>query len=150
MNEIPFDPEKILKTEKWLSQLEIQTLLAKVSYVILAQPNLDDKSPIRGHFTVFFNLQEVLPDDVVDQVLEKFVKDNNLIQVCNFHHGLGNVAFAKTNLDQPMPYFLPSDNKHEIEDAGKIKLFIFDFDANATEGFEGILKGQSGWSYISE
>ena len=140
----------ILKTQKWLTKKEIKTLLEKVSFIILAQPNLDERSFARIHFTVFFHTSEPIPDAAISSVGEKLAKDFHLSDIMNFSYTMGNVAFAKTNEPKPMPYHLPDQEQHELPEGDTQSMFIFDFDANAHEGFENIKKSMTGWTYIYE
>lgn len=142
----------ILKTEKWLNTAEIDALLEGVSFIILAQPNMDERSPSRIHISIFFHTPEAIPEEIVPQVLEKISHDYHLTDIIDFKYSLGDVAFAKTNEPTPMPYHLPSklEGDHSLEEGDTVKMFLFDFDANASEGFENVAKSMTGWTYVKE
>ncbi len=142
--------EDFLKTEKWLSDAEIFTLLQGVSYIILAEPNFAEGASTTSHFTIFFNTQEEIPDDITQQILEKFAQEHTLYDIENFQHMLADVAFAANNQETPMPMVINHQAEHTPyeEGAGSVKNYIFAFNANFKEGFEKTLEGFSGWSYV--
>jgi len=153
MKDIKFNPEQVLKTEKWFSKAEIEEILNNVEYIIMAEPNFNDTSMAQIHFTIFLNTQDVLPKEVINPILEKFSTEYKLKDVIDFQHQLADVAFAKTNQETPMPYHKITHDANSsaiLEDAGTIKNYIFDFNANAIEGFNQIRDGLTGWSYVYE
>jgi hypothetical protein len=136
----------ILKTQKWLSVDEINDNLKGVEFILMAAPTMDNDASTPVHFTLYLNTHEVLPDEIVSPVFDKFCKDYKITKVRDMINGLLPVAFALNDRDTAMPLlFLDGrENESELE---YTHLYVFDFEGNA-EGFkECKSESKTGWTY---
>lgn len=135
---------KPLSISTYLSHNEIQALLEKVDFIIMAAPSMLSAPEPSLHFTIILNTSDVIPEPIKLQLLEKFCFDYN---ITNPKHVLNNrerIAFAMTSQETPMP-------RHLIDDAEANTipwslLHIIDF-LGESEDFQEAKDGLSGWSY---
>ena len=133
-----------LQTEKYLDKSEIEAHLQGVEYIVMAQPSIRDDSPAPIHFTIFLNTPEVLPDEVITPVFEKFCTQYEISDVIDLISGLGVVAFSVTQQNTPMPLHLFKQD--EMKSMPNTKMYIYDFEADAAQ-FKEAKDGLTGWSY---
>ncbi|MEA2110501.1 MAG: hypothetical protein U9P71_00480 [Campylobacterota bacterium] len=133
-----------LQATRYLEKDELQSHLEGVEYIMMAQPSLRDDSPAPVHFTIFLNTQEALPNEVITPVFEKFCKQYNIFDVIDLISGIGVVAFSVTQQKTPMPMHL--FKQEEMKEMPNTKMYIFDFEADATE-FKEAKDGLTGWTY---
>ena len=133
-----------LKAKRYLDPDEIKTHLDGVEYIIMAQPSVRDDSPAPIHFTIFLNIQEALPVEIKDAVLDKFCTQYEIFDIIDLLSGVDIVAFSITQQKTPMPMHL-----YKAEDRANIpntNMYIFDFEADAKQ-FKEAKEGLTGWSY---
>ena len=136
-----FDPEKILKNERWLDPIEIKENLKGIQYIIMATPSENESDPtIR--FTLFLNTRDAVPDTIVAQVVEKFATDNGIDGAAILEHGLLDVAFSLTGRETPMPLAL-----YEKVDAASAVMHVVEF-TGTSRNFKESKEGLTGWSYV--
>ena len=140
------DAKDILFTRKWLNTKEIDENLKNVEYIVMAGPTLaqDPSTPV--HFTIYLNTQDPLPDEIVEQVFNKFAAEYKIVKVRDMVSGLYPVAFSLNDRDTAMPMFLMGDNAKSAE-IEYTQMYLFDFEGNA-EGFnECKTEAKTGWTY---
>lgn len=140
------DTKDILFTRKWLNREEIDKNLKDVEFIVMAGPTLaqDPTTPI--HFTIYLNTQETLPDEIVEQVFNKFVSDYKIIKVSDMVNGLHPVAFSLNDRDTAMPMFLMGESA-SVAEVEYTNMYIYDFEGNA-DGFDECKKeAKTGWTY---
>lgn len=135
---------KPLNIGSYLSHNEIQTLLEKVDFIMMASPSLQSERDPSLHFTIILNTADLIPDAIKEQLLEKFCSDYNITDMKYVLNNRERIAFAITSQDTPMP-------RHLIDDAEAntipwTLLHIIDF-LGESEGFQEAKDGLSGWSY---
>ncbi|HEX5669973.1 MAG TPA: hypothetical protein VFX66_00440 [Sulfuricurvum sp.] len=135
---------KPLSIGSYLSHNEIQTLLEKVDFIMMASPSLQSAPDPSLHFTIILNTSDLIPDTIKQQLLEKFCSDYNITDMKHVLNNRERIAFAITSQDTPMP-------RHLIDDAEAntipwALLHIIDF-LGESEGFQEAKDGLSGWSY---
>jgi hypothetical protein len=133
-----------LQSQRYLEKNEIQAHLEGVEYIIMAQPSIRDDSPAPIHFTIFLNTPDELPQEVQEPVLNKFCQQYEIFERIDLLSGIGEVAFAVTQQNTPMPMHLFKAD--EMAAMPHTKMYIFDFEANATH-FNEAKDGLTGWSY---
>ena len=139
---------KAIKTTKYLTPQEIQKLLEKVEYIILATPSPDHFTQAPIHFTIFLNTHEELPEEIKEAVLQKFLEENGIQNPIHVMSQLAPVGFAITEQETPMPMLLiqPQD----IQAIPHTMLHVIDFLADSNN-FEEVKKDSlTGWSYSYE
>jgi len=137
-----------IKTTHYLTQNEIDQLLEKVEYIIMAAPSPDTFSETPIHFTIFLNTTQELPNDIKDAVLEKFLSENNIKNPIHIMSQLSPVGFATTKQNTPMPMLLiqPQD----IMSIPHKYLHVIDFLADSSSYKEVKKDSLTGWSYVYE
>ncbi len=140
------DPKDVLFTRKWLTRKEIETNLDGVEYIVMAGPTLDQDPSTPIHFTIYLNTQENLPDEIIEQVFNKFAREYEITKVRDMVSGLYPVAFALNDRDTAMPMFLMGDNatSGEVE---YMQMYLFDFEGNAKGFKECKTESKTGWTY---
>jgi hypothetical protein len=133
-----------LHVKSYLSQGEIDQLLEKVEYILMAAPSMMNESELPIHFTIILNTSDVIPDEVKPLILEKFCRELNITATSHVLSNRERIAFALTTQETPMP-------KHIVDDieANSIPwrlLHIIDFLGDSEEFIEA-KDGLSGWSY---
>jgi len=139
---------KAIKTTHYLTPQEIEKLLEKVEYIILATPSPDHFTQAPIHFTIFLNTHEELPDGIKEAVLEKFLAENGIQNPIHVMSQLAPVGFATTEQETPMPMLLiqPQD----IMSIPHTMLHVIDFLADS-DNFDEVKKDSlTGWSYSYE
>jgi len=140
---------KAIVTDTYLEHNEIEKLLEKVEYIILATPaptHFEKETPIQ--FTIFLNTQEELPEGVKEQVFQKFLEDNEIFNPKEVMSQLMPVGFGKSQQETPMPLLLikPEDQRT----IPSIAMHVIDFLADA-KGFSEVKNDKlTGWSYTYE
>ncbi len=139
---------KAIKTTYYLTQKEIETLLEKVEYIIMAAPSPDAFYETPIHFTIFLNTTEELPKEIKDAVLSKFLAENNIKDPIHIMSQLSPVGFATTKQETPMPMLLiqPQD----IMSIPHKYLHVIDFLADSNNYKEVKKDSLTGWSYVYE
>ncbi len=140
---------KAIVTDTYLEHNEIEKLLEKVEYIILATPaptHFEKETPIQ--FTIFLNTQEELPEGIKEQVFQKFLEDNEIFNPKEVMSQLMPVGFGKSQQETPMPLLLikPEDQRS----IPSIPMHVIDFLADA-KGFSEVKNDKlTGWSYTYE
>ena len=135
----------LLKTEKWLSKAEIDKNLENVEYIVMAAPTMEDDASTPIHFTIYLNTQDALPDDIAEQVFNKFAHEYEITKVTKMFNGLGKVAFSLNDRDTAMPVYI-MDQQFEGE-LDSTQMHLFDFEGNAKGFKECKTQGKTGWTY---
>lgn len=134
-----------IKTTRYFDRSEIDAHLFGVEYIIMAAPAPDayKESPI--HFTIFLNTKEPLPEAIRDAVFGKFCRQYGITGAAEFFGGIGNVAFAETAQETPMPMHLARE-----EDARALphtRMYVMDFLGDSETFRQVKQEGLTGWSY---
>ena len=135
----------LLKTEKWLSKEEIDQNLENVEYIVMAAPSMEQDNTTPIHFTIYLNTQDVLPEEIAEQVFNKFAREYKITKISNMFNGLGKVAFSLNDRDTAMPVFI-MDQQFE-EELDSTDMHLFDFEGNAKGFNECKTQGKTGWTY---
>lgn len=131
-----------IQVHRILHKDEIYPLLKDVEYIVKATPSNNENYPV--HITIFLNTQDTLPNEISRDVFKKFCKELDIEQYFGLMAELQPVAFAKTDMDTPMPmHLIQEDDMQRME---YINLFIYDFAARA-KGYKEVEEGLTGWSY---
>jgi hypothetical protein len=133
-----------LHVKSYLSVGEINQLLEKVEYILMAAPSMMNEKELPIHFTIILNTADVIPDEVKPLILEKFCRELNITATSHVLSNRERIAFALTTQETPMP-------KHIIDNAEANSipwtlLHIIDFLGDSEE-FKEAKDGLSGWSY---
>ncbi len=140
---------KSIKTEKYLSQEEIQEHLKNVEYIIMAAPAPEHFKDTPIHFTIFLNTAEQIPKDIQDAILEKFREEHGIKEPAELMSQLMPVGFAISNAqDTPMPMLLvkPEDQRS----IPNVPMHVMDFLADSDNFDEAKKDSLTGWSYSYE
>ena len=140
---------KSIKTEKYLSQEEIQKHLKNVEYIIMAAPAPEHFKDTPIHFTIFLNTAEQIPKDIQDAILEKFREEHGIKEPAELMSQLMPVGFAISNAqDTPMPMLLvkPEDQRS----IPNVPMHVMDFLADSDNFDEAKKDSLTGWSYSYE
>ncbi|SFV56359.1 hypothetical protein MNB_SM-7-381 [hydrothermal vent metagenome] len=139
---------KAIKTLHYLSKEEIDKLLEKVEYIIMAAPSPDHFKDSPIHFTIFLNTQEELPEEIKDAVLEKFLNENSIQNPQHVMSQLAPVGFATTKQSSAMPMLLVQPQ--DIFSIPHKYLHVIDF-LGDSDNFEEVKRDSlTGWSYVYE
>jgi len=136
----------LLKTEKWLDIVEINDNLKNVEYIVMAAPTPGTDPSLPIHFTIFLNTQDILPDEISEQVLNKFIKELKITKVHDMIHGNLPVAFSLNNQENAMPLLI-LDNSATESGLQTISMFVYDFEGNAKGFKECKTESKTGWTY---
>ncbi|MBU0721403.1 hypothetical protein KJ877_08675 [bacterium] len=134
-----------IKTEKYLSTVEIQKHLENVEYIIMAAPAPEHFSDTPIHFTLFLNTSDDLPQDIQKAILDKFLDDNQIQKPAELMSQLMPVGFGSGTQDTHMPMLLVKP-----QDQSTIPytvMFVMDFLADSENFSEAKDDNLSGWSY---
>ena len=137
-----------IKTLHYLPVEEIDKLLEKVEYIIMAAPSPDHFTDTPIHSTIFLNTQEELPEEIKEAVLEKFLSQNRIRNPKHVMSKLAPVGFATTKQSSPMPMLLiqPQD----VFSIPHKYLHVIDF-LGESDAFEEVKRDSlTGWSYAYE
>jgi hypothetical protein len=96
------------------------------------------------HFTVILNTSDAIPQNIKEQLLEKFCAELGITQTSDILNNRERIAFALTTQDTPMPHHIVDDVQ-----AATIPwklLHIIDF-LGESDAFQEAKDGLSGWSY---
>ncbi len=136
---------KSIVTDTYLDSAQIQQHLKNVEYVILATPapSVFTATPIQ--FTIFLNTDEVLPQAVKDAILEKFLKENSIVNAAEVMSQIMPVGFGISQQETPMPILLvkPEDQKS----IPSVLMHVIDFLGDSDRFFEAKTEKLTGWSY---
>lgn len=135
---------KPLHVKSYLSLGEINQLLEKVEYILMAAPSMMKEDQLPIHFTIILNTAELIPEDIRPLLLEKFCAELGITATSHVLSNRERIAFALTTQETPMPKHIVDDN-----DARTIPwtlLHIIDFLGDSEE-FKEAKEGLSGWSY---
>jgi hypothetical protein len=138
-----------IKTEKYLSQDEIQKHLANVEYIIMAAPAPEHFKDTPIHFTIFLNTAQQIPQDIQAAILEKFREEHGIKEPAELMSQLMPVGFAISHAqDTPMPMLLvkPEDQRS----IPNVPMHVMDFLADSDNFDEAKKKSLTGWSYSYE
>lgn len=133
-----------LHVKSYLSVGEINQLLEKVEYILMAAPSMMNENELPIHFTIILNTAELIPEDIRPLLLEKFCRELGITATSHVLSNRERIAFAMTTQETPMPKHIVDDN-----DARTIPwtlLHIIDFLGDSEE-FKEAKDGLSGWSY---
>lgn len=135
-----------IKTDKYLDSLEIIKHLENVEYILMAAPAPDHFKETPIHFTIFLNTSDVLPEEVQEAVLAKFLQEQSIGEPSELMSQLMPVGFAISNAqDTPMPMLLVKP-----EDQQRIPysvMHVLDFLADSNEFSQAKEFSLTGWSY---
>jgi len=140
------DNKDILFTRKWLNCKEIDENLKGVEYIVMAGPTLGQDASTPIHFSIFLNTQETLPDEVIEQVFNKFASEYKIVKIRDMINGLLPVAFSLNDRDTAMPMFLMGDSAKSAE-LEYTHMYLFDFEGNAEGFLECKTESKTGWTY---
>lgn len=135
---------KPLHVKSYLSLGEINQLLEKVEYILMAAPSMMKEDQLPIHFTIILNTADLIPEDIRPLLLEKFCAELGITATSHVLSNRERIAFALTTQETPMPKHIVDDN-----DARTIPwtlLHIIDFLGDSEE-FKEAKEGLSGWSY---
>lgn len=137
-----------IKIQRYLSVEEIQTLLEKIEYIIMATPAPEHFKKTPVHVTIFLNTSEHYSQDIKEMIFDKFCQDYKITATAEVMSQIMPVGFAKTTHDTPMPMLLvkPQDQNS----IPHVPLHVIDFLADSNEFEEVIQKSLTGWSYVRE
>jgi len=138
---------KAIKTDKYLDESEIISHIKNVEYIIMvaSSPEHFKETPI--HFTVFFNTDDNLPQDLQNSILEKFLSEHKIFKPAELMSQIMPVGFAiSTAHDTPMPMLLV-DQKDQ-RSIPNTPMFVMDFLADSDEFSEAKENQLTGWSYL--
>ncbi|NCO01712.1 MAG: hypothetical protein GW906_07760 [Epsilonproteobacteria bacterium] len=136
-----------IKTDKYLDPLEIIKHLENVEYILMAAPAPDHFKQTPIHFTIFLNTSDVLPEEVQEAVLAKFLQEQSIGEPSELMSQLMPVGFAISNAQDtpPMPMLLVKP-----EDQQRIPysvMHVLDFLADSNEFSQAKEFSLTGWSY---
>jgi len=140
---------KAIKTEKYLTQDEIQKHLQNVEYIIMATPAPEHFIATPLHFTIFLNTSDTIPDDIQKAILDKFRAEYEIEDPAELLSQIMPVGFAVNSAQEtPMPMLLvkPEDQRS----IPHVPMHVMDFLANSNEFNEVKEKNLTGWSYAYE
>ncbi|WP_455755516.1 hypothetical protein [Sulfurimonas sp.] len=132
-------------TDKYFDQIEISNHLKNVEYIIMAAPAPDHFKDTPIQFTIFLNTQDVLPKDIKDAVLDKFLDDNGIRNPKEVMSQLMPVGFSMSQQDTAMPLLLiKKEDQRSIPHA---IMHVMDFLADSDNFFEAKQEKLTGWTY---
>lgn len=139
---------KAIKTDRYFSIKEIETLLEKVEYIVMAAPAPERFKETPIHLTIFLNTSEHFTQEIKDMIFDKFYSDYGITTYTEVMSQLMPVGFALTAHDTPMPMLLvkPQDQSS----IPHVPMHVIDFLADSDHFPEVKLKSLTGWSYIKE
>ena len=140
---------KSIKTERYLTQEDIQKHLQNVEYIIMAAPAPEKFKETPIHFTIFLNTADAIPQDIQKAILDKFRDEHKIKEPAELLSAIMPVGFAvSTAQDTPMPMLLvkPEDQRS----IPHVPMHVMDFLADSDEFFEAKEKNLTGWSYSYE
>ncbi|SFV56380.1 hypothetical protein MNB_SM-6-148 [hydrothermal vent metagenome] len=140
---------KAIKTEKYLTQDEIQKHLQNVEYIIMATPAPEHFIATPLHFTIFLNTSDTIPDDIQKAILDKFRAEYEIEDPAELLSQIMPVGFAVNSAQEtPMPMLLikPEDQRS----IPHVPMHVMDFLADSNEFNEVKEKNLTGWSYAYE
>ncbi|MBA1432824.1 MAG: hypothetical protein FAF04_04355 [Epsilonproteobacteria bacterium] len=138
-----------IKTEKYLTQQEIQKHLQNVEYIIMAAPAPEHFKATPIHFTIFLNTADAIPEDIQKAILNKFRAEHKIKEPAELLSQIMPVGFAVSSAqDTPMPMLLvkPEDQRS----IPHVPMHVMDFLADSDEFYEAKEKSLTGWSYAYE
>lgn len=137
-----------IKTQRYLSVEEIQTLLEKVEFIIMAAPSPEHFKKTPVHVTIFLNTSEHYSQDIKEIIFDKFCQDYKITASAEVMSQIMPVGFATTTHETPMPMLLvKTQDQNSIP---FVPLHVIDFLADSDEFEEVIEKSLTGWSYVRE
>lgn len=137
---------KVLHTNRYLTQDEIEKNLDGVEYIIMAQPAPQKFSQTPIHFTIFLNTKDSLDEHIAQMVFEKLLSEHNISNPQEIMAKLNGVGFGITAQSSHMPLLLI--DPQDIFSIPHTKMFVYDFLADAS-GYDEVKEHQlTGWSYI--
>ena len=137
-----------IKTQGYLCVEEIQALLEKIEYIIMATPAPEHFKKTPVHVTIFLNTSEHFSQDMKEMIFDKFCQDYKITASAEVMSQIMPVGFANTTHDTPMPMLLvkPQDQNS----IPYVPLHVIDFLADSDEFEEVTQKSLTGWSYVRE
>ncbi len=132
-------------TDKYYDQIEIQSHLKNVEYIIMAAPAPEQFKETPIQFTIFLNTSDELPRDVQESIFDKFLEENGIRNPDKILSQLMPVGFSMSQQDTAMPLLLIKQ-----EDANSIPhrlMHVYDFLADSDSFFEAKEERLTGWSY---
>jgi hypothetical protein len=139
---VNINPEDVLKNEKWLDIIEINTLLDGISHIIMAAPTVFEGKSERIHFALFLNTQDDLPAEIARNILEKFAFEHQITEIREFQSSPVPTGFAQTHQETPMP--IPLEDSTE---AVGVTMYLISFTGKSPL-FAQAHEGLTGWSYV--
>jgi len=136
----------LLKTEKWLNVAEIDENLLNVEYIVSASPTPGADPSLPIHFTIYLNTKDVLPEDIIEQVFNKFAKELEIFKVNDMIQGVLPVAFSLNGQAEAMPMVI-LDNSAIQSELETTSMYVYDFEGNAKGFQECKTQSKSGWTY---
>jgi len=137
-------PEAI-KTLRYLETDEIQKHLNGVEYIIMAAPAPDNFKDTPIHFTIFLNTSEMLPKDIQEAVLDKFLNENSITNPKELMSQIMPIGFSESIQETPMPLLLVK--QEDMKSIPHAPMFVMDFLADSDNFSEAKEKSLTGWSY---
>jgi len=141
-----FNQKDLLKTEKWLNLTEIDENLINVEYILSVNPTPGSDTSLPIHFTIYLNTPHTLPLDVSEQVLNKFVKELEILKVDDMIQGVLPVAFSLNGQEKAMPMLI-LDNSAVESKLETTPMYVYDFEGDAKGFKECKIESKSGWTY---
>lgn len=136
---------KAINTDKYFDPIQISSHLENVEYIIMAAPAPERYSDTPIHFTIFLNTSDKLPRDIQEQILDKFLEENNITQPVEIMSQLMPVGFSMSHQDTAMPLLLVSP-QDQVSIPHAI-MHVMDFLADS-ENFEEVKTNTlTGWTY---
>lgn len=133
-----------LQVNKYLTQMEIESHLLGVEYIIMAAPSVRENPKYPIHFTIFLNTKDILTQDIKDAILDKFCEQYKITSIVDQLSELSAVAFALTSNETPMPLHLFKEDDRKV--LQHTYMHVIDFEGNSSE-FKEPKDGLTGWSY---
>jgi len=132
-------------TDKYFDQIEISSHLKNVEYIIMAAPAPTHFKDTPIQFTIFLNTQDVLPKDIKDAILDKFLDDNSIRNPKEVMSQLMPVGFSMSQQDTPMPLLLVK--REDQQSIPHAVMHVMDFLADSDNFFEAKQEKLTGWTY---
>jgi len=136
---------KSIQTQKYLAKNDIQKHLEGVEFIIMAAPAPEKFKDTPIHFTFFLNTQDKLPVEIKDEILNKFLQDNEIINPIEVMNQIMPVGFSQGEQETLMPLLIikPED----MRNIPNYPMLVIDFLADSNNFEEAKKDSLVGWTY---
>ncbi|PHS55568.1 MAG: hypothetical protein COB17_11440 [Sulfurimonas sp.] len=136
---------KAIKTLKYLKVKEIQKHLKNVEYIIMAAPSPDHFKDNPIHFSIFLNTSENIAKNIQEEIFNKFLKDNEIVNPIEIMSQIMPVGFSEGTQDTLMPLLLVK--QEDMKQIPNIPMLVMDFLANSENFNQAKIDSLTGWTY---